>query len=107
MSEYFMLCDERKSINELSESHTITELKLDGERAIWLNGHFVNRRGTDLTKKYAHIKPEAKNAVLDGEIVVFAEAWRTDFNKVRTTKHYAEAKYVVFDVLVWNGQRVT
>lgn len=79
------------------------ELKLDGERAVWIKGHLINRRGVDLTKRYPQIKV-GSDAVVDGEVVFFANGIKTDFNKVRTKEYWKNAVYVVFDVLTFGKE---
>ena len=101
------------------------EIKWDGIRALGHvgDGHLrlVGRNGTDLTDRYPELRPlgaelGARDAVLDGEIVVFGPDGRPDFQALQSRMHvqsvsaqrrFAEtvpADYVLFDVLWLDGR---
>lgn len=102
------------------------DMKWDGTRAIAFveNGdvRFRNRRGEDVTYRYADLVAALKatfpegSVVLDGEIIVFGADGRPDYDaaihrrdsqqNARSAEAMAKlhpATYVAFDVLHWNG----
>jgi len=105
-----MLCKSEEYREDLIDDYkekwgsVVIQNKYDGERSINIKNKFVNRRGTDLTKKYSHIKINT-DCVIDGEICIFVDdkKLKTNFNKVRTKEHYNKAVFVVFDVLQFEG----
>jgi len=99
-----MLC-ETADIEQAEKLNWIKELKLDGDRTLFIKGRLINRRGYDVTKRYEHIKI-SNDVVTDGEIVVFTDDLRTDFDMVRTKEHYNKAVYVIFDILKFNGKKL-
>lgn len=99
-----MLC-ETADIEQAKKLNWISELKLDGDRTLFIKGRLINRRGNDVTKRYEHIKID-NDIVTDGEIVVFTDDLKTDFDMVRTKQHYSKATYVIFDVLKFNGEKL-
>jgi bifunctional non-homologous end joining protein LigD len=104
------------------------EIKYDGTRTICYfeekNTEFINRRGKEFSYRYPEIKEalkkavKAKEAVLDGEIVVLengkpnfwklAEREHVD-NKFRTEllSKLMPATYIIFDILFLNGKELT
>ena len=109
-----------------SEKH-IFELKFDGTRCIaFIKNKEVklqNRRLLDITKRYPELKKiynevDAKEAILDGEIVVLSKG-RPDFNKLQYREHAQDefririlsekmpAFYIIFDILYLNGKDLT
>ena len=93
----------------------IYEIKYDGYRSIAYvqNGKvkILSRNGVDYTKKFDLIsqnlkKIDAKNFVIDGEVVVFDENGRSDFgllqNAIKNTPK--TLVFVVFDLLALNGE---
>ena len=92
------------------------EMKLDGYR---MQGHLKNgignlytRRGLRWSNKFPHIlndmeQIQAKNAVLDGEIVSLDENGRPDFQKLQNSikhKNDNSLRYYIFDLLFLNGK---
>lgn len=102
----------------------IFEIKWDGTRCItFFNGRDIrlqNRRLVDITYRYPELiqiykEIEAKNVILDGEIVVFHNG-RPDFNRLQQREHIEDplririlsktmpATYIVFDILYLNDR---
>ncbi|WP_312654488.1 DNA ligase D [Proteiniclasticum sp.] len=93
----------------------VFELKYDGYRIISYieNGkvRLMTRNGQDYTGKFSEIAKKleqlGENMVLDGEIVIFDENGKTDFQKLQ---NYLDGKnghtltYVVFDLLAYKGE---
>jgi bifunctional non-homologous end joining protein LigD len=100
------------------------EIKWDGIRALGHVDagrlHLVGRNGTDLSDRYPEVRPlgrelGSRDAVLDGEIVVFGADGRPDFQALQSRMHvqsaatqrrFAEtvpAVYVLFDLLWLDG----
>lgn len=95
----------------------IFEIKWDGYRAVAeVNGNKIllySRNGLSFVDKYPIVVQELKKlkhkVILDGEIVVFNENDRPDFQKLQ---HYQEnlhlpIHYYVFDCLEADGQKLT
>lgn len=103
----------------------IFEIKWDGTRCIlFIRGKEVrlqNRRLIDITFKYPELSKiynevEAKNAILDGELVVVSEG-KPDFNKLQQREHISDPlkikifsqrmpiTYIVFDLLYLNDKK--
>jgi bifunctional non-homologous end joining protein LigD len=98
----------------------IFEIKFDGTRCIvhYSNGKIklINRRGTDISRRYPEIKflLNAREAILDGEIVIFKEGKPSfselqerehieDENKIKILSEMSPATYVVFDIIQRDG----
>lgn len=84
----------------------IKELKLDGDRSLYVKGRFIGRRGFDWTRKYPHIKIQ-NNCVLDGELVYFTDGKKHDFDLARQKQNWSKVTYVIFDVLELDGTKLT
>jgi len=104
------------------------EIKYDGTRTICYfeeeNIEFINRRGKEFSYRYPEIKEalkkavKAKEAVLDGEIVVL-ENGKPNFWKLAEREHVNNkfriellsklmpATYIIFDVLFVDGKELT
>lgn len=101
------------------------EIKWDGTRCILFKKgdqiRLQNRRLEDITWRYPelsglHREIEAKNAILDGELVVLAGG-KADFRKLQQREQLADpfkiglvsqklpATYIAFDVLFFNDQK--
>jgi bifunctional non-homologous end joining protein LigD len=99
----------------LSKKGYLFEPKLDGYRALCYKNNglrFVTRNGKDVTKDYPELnfltKINAKSAVIDGEIVVYDDEGRPNFQWLQNKsleKH--RASFVAFDILMKNGQDLT
>jgi len=106
----------------------IHEIKWDGIRGLTYieNGriHIYTKRGNERTAFYPELSEitrhvDMKNAVLDGEIVVFDNEGNPSFysslvrervQDVKKVKHYSEkhpVKYILFDLLHFNGISLT
>ncbi len=97
-------------IEDINKKDFIFEPKLDGYRALcYINSkvRFISRNNRDLTKSYPEIqfKINCDSCVLDGEIVVFDEFGKPDFNLLQN--HTYEASYIIFDILKYNGKDIT
>lgn len=105
-----------------SEKH-LFEIKWDGARCISFvnDGQMLqNRRLIDITKRYPEIKIQiqAKQAVLDGEIVVMEES-RPRFDLLQQREHIEDvfrikllsesipASLIVFDILYLDNKEIT
>ncbi len=115
-----MLAEASESFD--SRQH-LFEIKWDGTRCIsFIDGKLVlqNRRLIDITKRYPEIKIEikAKQAVLDGEIVVIRKGM-PDFYMLQQREHIDDAlkisllskrmpaSYIVFDILFIDEKEIT
>jgi bifunctional non-homologous end joining protein LigD len=95
---------------DLKKVGWIYEPKLDGIRALcFVNKHmkFISRNNNDLTKQYPEFNfrdaINAKNCVLDGEIVAYdRNGTLLSFSQWKTSDNYFS--YVVFDILELNGK---
>ena len=103
----------------------IFEIKFDGTRTIAFLGkttRLQNRRFVDLTYRYPELQQlnrniKAKEAILDGEIVVFQNGL-PNFYKLQEREHQTKkfkinllseqmpAVYVTFDLLYLNGKKL-
>jgi bifunctional non-homologous end joining protein LigD len=111
------------SSSPLDSLKHIFEIKWDGTRCIlFLKDKEIrlqNRRLLDITARYPelsaiHREIRAKNAILDGELVVLSEG-KPDFNKLQEREHLTDplkidllsqkmpANFIVFDILFLNG----
>lgn len=113
------------SSNPFNSSKHIFEIKWDGTRCIMFidrkSLRLQNRRFVDITYRYPELievskEVEAKNAILDGEIVIFYNG-KPDFNMLQQREHIEDllkikifsksmpATYIVFDILYLNDKR--
>lgn len=93
------------------------EIKWDGYRAIAEVGdgpvRFYSRNGIAFDKAYPGIFKELEKiktpAILDGEIVVFDEAGKPNFQKLQNYSSYKSLpiQYLVFDCLSYKGTDIT
>jgi bifunctional non-homologous end joining protein LigD len=105
------------------------EIKWDGYRAVsFLDGkspRFVSRNQNDLTSAYPELRDirssvNARNAILDGEIVALDEQGRPSFSlmqqrtgvgeggrRIRRTRNDIPVQYYVFDLLYLDGYDLT
>ena len=95
----------------------VFEIKYDGYRSIAFaqNGKIkiFSRNGVDYSKKFETItksleKIDAKNFVLDGEVVVFDASGKSDFGLLQDAIKNAQNTlvFVVFDLLALDGQDI-
>ena len=100
----------------------IFEIKWDGTRAIMFyeDGKMLiqNRRLLDITYRYPELKPHSKEQfIVDGEIVMFEKGKPsfpklmqreslTDLARIKLLSKVLPVKYIVFDVLEWEGENV-
>ena len=93
----------------------VFEIKYDGYRSLAFaqNGKvkIYSRNGLDYSKKFAQItksleKIDAKNFVLDGEVVVFDSSGKSDFGLLQDAIKSGQNTlvFVVFDLLALDGQ---
>jgi bifunctional non-homologous end joining protein LigD len=105
-----MLCTLTKDV--VQDAEYLYELKWDGYRIIsYIDRGKVrmdSRSALDYTKKYPPVAKALKelghDAVLDGEVVVFNEAGKPDFDALQTFNgHDTPINYCVFDILWLDG----
>lgn len=105
-----MLCTLTKEV--LQDADYLYELKWDGYRIIsYIEGRRVrmdSRSALDYTKKYPPVAKALRelshDAVLDGEVVVFNEEGKPDFDALQTYNgHDTPINYCVFDILWLDG----
>ena len=105
-----MLCTLTKEV--VQDADYLYELKWDGYRIIsYVKGGKVrmdSRSALDYTKKYPPVSKALKelghDAVLDGEVVVFNEEGKTDFDALQLFNgHDTPINYCVFDLLWLDG----
>lgn len=100
-----------------NSAQMLTELKLDGFRLILskFNGvtKLYTRHHNEVTSRFNELLnlPLPDNIVLDGELIVTDELGRPDFEAVmerfHSRKSTHEVVYAVFDVLYYEGEKVT
>lgn len=103
-----MLSDELKSEEDIAEIKYCSyykEPKIDGIRALWVDGRLVNRRGMDITTTYSHIKIDNKDTIVDGEIA-FKVDGVFNFNEGRKKENWNKCEFVIFDVLKFEGEKI-
>jgi DNA ligase D-like protein (predicted ligase) len=117
-----------KVAKPFDSSDFIFELKLDGTRTIayiWKERvKLLNRRLVDFTSRYPEFwdlgkHMNARNCILDGEVVVFSKEGIPDFYALQTREHVSSpmrirllsqaipATFVVFDILYLDGKDLT
>lgn len=108
-----MLCTLVREVPDLEDY--LYEIKWDGYRIIsYLQKGKVlltSRSGLDYTKKYPPIEKALKSlkhdAVIDGEIVVFNEKGKPDFDAIQKYNgHNTPISYCVFDLLWMDGKNL-
>ncbi|MHC1623007.1 MAG: non-homologous end-joining DNA ligase [Candidatus Methanospirareceae archaeon] len=102
----------------------IYEIKYDGERVVChvSNGgvRLQNRCGNDITHRYPELHGISQfvsgDAILDGELCIFEDAFKTDFQKMQVRAHLEDrlrirllsrqmpVTYVAFDILSLDGE---
>jgi bifunctional non-homologous end joining protein LigD len=109
-----MLCTLTKEV--IADPAYLYEVKWDGYRIIsHIKGNQVkmsSRSALDYTKKYPPVAKALKelghDAVLDGEIVVFNEEGRPDFDALQLYNgHETPINYCLFDILWLDGYDLT
>jgi bifunctional non-homologous end joining protein LigD len=93
----------------------IFEPKIDGYRALCYKNSdlkFLSRNGNNLTLDFPELQLpkliKAESAVLDGEIVIYNQKGMPDFGLIQNRKNRSlKAFYVVFDILMLDGEDVT
>lgn len=105
-----MLCTLTKEV--VADEDYLYEVKWDGYRIIsYIENKKVrmdSRSALDYTRKYPPVANALKDlghdAVLDGEVVVFNEAGKPDFDALQTFNgHHRPINYCVFDLLWLDG----
>lgn len=116
-----------KASEPFDSDNYLFEIKWDGERAVAFveDGKIVrlqNRRLQDVSIRYPEIigiPVWAKEAILDGEIVLLGEDKKPSFSKLAQRSHLQDlfkirllsrampVTYVVFDIIYRNGQALT
>jgi len=110
-----MLCEKLEKLENLPKDYVI-QIKLDGSRAIYLNGKLLGRQRKSghrsnyfETMNIRHIQEALKpfNVVLDGELCVFDNKGISHLNLLLRKENQEKAVYVVFDILKLNGEDLT
>jgi DNA ligase 1 len=106
-----------KSDQAFDNDNYITELKLDGFRAILAKFNdkvkIYTRHNNEVTSKFPELVnlPLPNGIVLDGEIIVTDNKGRPDFEAVMerfmSSKSGHSISYSVFDIIYINGEKVT
>ncbi|MFB3164720.1 ATP-dependent DNA ligase [Neobacillus sp. 179-J 1A1 HS] len=106
-----------KSDQAFDDDNYITELKLDGFRAILSKFNdkvkIYTRHNNEVTSKFPELVnlPLPNGIVLDGEIIVTDNKGRPDFEAVMerfmSIKSEHNISYSVFDIIYYNGEKVT
>ena len=105
----------------LSSDQYIFQPKLDGTRALFIDGKLMNRRGRNIRYRYPefYTLEIEKDSIVDGEIVVYNDNGLPDFSllqsreqtsnelKIEILSKQHPATYVVFDCLKYKGRDVT
>lgn len=108
-----MLCTLTKEV--VKEPDYLYEVKWDGYRVISFvhNGKVLmnSRGGLDYTKKYPNIAAALKTlkheVIIDGEVVVFNEEGKPDFDALQKYNgHESPIRYCVFDLLWLDGNNL-
>ncbi len=116
MTEYKPMLATLGTEDDLNKKGFIFEPKLDGWRALcFVNSKlkFYSRNGNDLTADFPELKFRgqvcADNAVLDGEIVIYDENGKPNFQLIQNRKLISRfpATFVVFDILMKDNKNLT
>jgi ATP-dependent DNA ligase len=100
-----MLCETIPNLDINTEKYHL-QIKYDGCRVIWNGSQLIMRSGINRTLRFKHIAEELMNfdnCILDGELVVFDEKGKSDFNLIQKSENYNKAVFVVFDILRYKG----
>ncbi|MFB3168484.1 RNA ligase family protein [Neobacillus sp. 179-C4.2 HS] len=105
-----------KSVQPFDDDNYITELKLDGFRAIWTKFNdktrIYTRHNNEITSKFPELinLPIPNGTILDGEIIVTDKLGRPDFETTMerffSTKSNHKISYSVFDLIYYNGVKI-
>lgn len=114
--------------NVVTGPEWLHEIKWDGIRGLSYieNGHFriFTKRGNERTGFYPELSNingllDARNAILDGEIIIFDNEGKPSFysslvrervRDIKKVRHYSQtypAHYILFDILYLNGRSLT
>jgi bifunctional non-homologous end joining protein LigD len=105
----------------LSSDQYIFQPKLDGTRALYIDGKLMNRRGRNIRYRYPEFSKLQieKDTIVDGEVVVYNNKGLPDFSllqsreqttnqlKIEILSKQHPATYVVFDCLRYMGRDLT
>ena len=105
----------------LSSDQYIFQPKLDGTRALYIDGKLMNRRGRNIRYRYPEFNTLEieKDSIVDGEVVVYNDKGLPDFSllqsreqtsnelKIEILSKQYPATYVVFDCLKYKGRDLT
>lgn len=114
------------NLTDLKKQDYLFEPKMDGVRGICYVNESIriySRNGRDITYQYPEFNwrksVKAKECILDGEIVVYStdskpssSLWKyrnalSDPERILTESRLKPATYVVFDILMKNGKKLT
>jgi len=114
-----MLCKKAEP-KILSSNDFLFQPKLDGTRALYINGKMINRRGRNIQQRYPEFDSFniKKDCMIDGEVVVYNDKGLPDFSllqsreqtsnklKIELLSEKYPANYVVFDCLKYQGEKI-
>jgi DNA ligase D-like protein (predicted ligase) len=115
-----MLC-QKGDPKILSSDQYIFQPKLDGTRALYIDGKLMNRRGRNIRYRYPEFNnlQIEKDTIVDGEVVVYNDKGLPDFSllqsreqttnklKIEILSKQYPSTYVVFDCLRYKGRDLT
>lgn len=105
-----------KSDEPFDDDSYITELKLDGFRAIWTKldnkVRIYTRHNNEITAMFPELIniPVPNGTILDGEIIVTDDQGKPDFEAVmqrfksKSSEH--NISFSVFDIIYYNGEKI-
>ncbi|WHY93121.1 ATP-dependent DNA ligase [Neobacillus cucumis] len=106
----------QKIDHPFDDDEYLTELKLDGFRAIWTKFdnkvNIYTRHKNNITSKFPELVdlPVPNGIVLDGEIVVTDNKGRPDFEacmeRFLSTKSGHQISFSVFDIIYYKGDKI-
>ncbi|MBD3211167.1 MAG: DNA ligase [Candidatus Lokiarchaeota archaeon] len=114
-----MLCH-KGSQDLLTNDEYIFQPKLDGTRALFIEGKLINRRGRNIRQRYPEFDDlEIKEGcIVDGEVVVYNEKGLPDFHLLQSREQTSDsfkidllsnrypATYVIFDCIRYQGNLI-
>ena len=112
-----MLCEKGRA-DILNSKDYLFQPKLDGTRALFINGDLINRRERKIRYRYPefHDFKFERDSILDGEVIVYNDKGLPDFSLLQSREQTENdfkiellsikypATYVVFDCLKYKGE---
>ncbi|TXT64152.1 MAG: hypothetical protein BAJALOKI3v1_250031 [Promethearchaeota archaeon] len=114
-----MLCH-KGSQDLLTNDKYIFQPKLDGTRALFIEGKLINRRGRNIRQRYPEFEDLKikEGSIVDGEVVVYNEKGLPDFHLLQSREQTSDsfkinllsdrypATYVIFDCIKYRGNLI-